>query len=292
MTSLSGNFDADSMILSRLDYLSLIDTCRTSVYINSICNDQVFWERKIIQEFPNVPLQLDRHSQYASLYFERLSPNRAALEGNLTALKGIKQYTGRLPNSNGADFAAAKGHYDVVVWLIQNRVLPTSKGADISLDGRNWNMLRLLKGYQILPDSNKLTGSAARLDPTTLEILSTIYPLSQGMAQAATGTENIPALDWFAERGFLPYNMSGAVGASSIASLDWLYDHGFRPGFQEIKTAVESGRIPVLDWLWTHGAPFGVTINSDWIPNREIENWLLNHQVKIKWIFGTPSGYW
>lgn len=280
--------DTLALILLELDYPSLMEACRVNQQLQQICHNEAFWHQKLLRDFHQDLPRTDTgyRQQYEQLYYAQLSPNRMALEGRLDSLKKIYQYTGRLPTSQGADYAVANGHRDVVEWLIQHGVLPTSVGADLALDRTNWSMLRLLKSHGIQPMENKLVGWAGGSAPTTLETLFSIFPLTDRLANRAvfhaSSVGNVPALEWYAQRGYFPAESLVAADQGHVNVLQWLYDHGMPPRFQHIKSAVLAGHLPVLNWLYSHGAPFFLGVNSDWILRPEVEQWLIEHEVPIR----------
>lgn len=150
----TGNPDTDLLILLLVPWTSLNRICRSSRYLNSICESENFWRQKLAHDFGPESLQYKRpdvtfREQYANLvtslhprqdlvrkFISWLFPtleekrkvdiaNQAASKGDLNVLIHLER-EGVLPDQEGATLAALHNHARVVNWLISRNIWPSS----------------------------------------------------------------------------------------------------------------------------------------------------------------------
>lgn len=106
--------EVDFKILLYLDNKTLNAICRANTYINSLCNDEYFWDQKLEKEFPDINIPDDYQGSLKQLYINQID----YLDIN-SILKEIEKIFNSflLPNNNG--IASQKEVDDVIERLNQ-----------------------------------------------------------------------------------------------------------------------------------------------------------------------------
>lgn len=180
--SLTGIYDTDLEILSRLPLEDLIYVCQTNSYFNKMCDDDNLWRMRVLFEFGPVEsykpakisyydlLEFDANVAAANGRVDALIVNaqkeswpeeeaieRAAGEGHVVALEWLKRYN-LIPNNWGLDNAASEGHLETLQLYPQ---LMTSDIANTAASYGHLNILKWLSTLNIRPTLKGLDLAAA-----------------------------------------------------------------------------------------------------------------------------------
>jgi len=136
---LTGNRDADLVILSKLDDKDLFNFCidTKNKYVKYICNNNDFWRNRLISKYPEFKINVTNWKKLylqSVYYLEKYTLNKALQEATKGGMKNFDLI--QLIISQGANYwnvgmyeASLKGHKDLVDFFI-------SKGAN----DWNWGM--------------------------------------------------------------------------------------------------------------------------------------------------------
>jgi hypothetical protein len=148
---LTGVEDVDRLILLDLDYRSLITACISDQYTNRICQDDFFWQQKVIRDMGQEVMksklpEMNYREQYRTLIDDmdeedairdgrldyliwmKLDPdfvlvNSAARHGRINILEWAEQH-GFVLNNTIANNAAMNGKINVLDWLYEKGTYP------------------------------------------------------------------------------------------------------------------------------------------------------------------------
>lgn len=195
--------DLDIEIMARMDNNTLINLCKTDKYLNSICNDDIFWMRKVLYSYNYIPnsVHLKEVNKYKSwnkyyiddlLIFDMKNPSeddlndmliKYASEGKLSLVMIVLNKGANIHymDDNALRSAAGNDHLDVVKYLVENGANVNAGGSDSLVWASslgNFDMVKYLisKGADIHGSNNYAVKGAINND--NLEMIK--YLLSQG----------------------------------------------------------------------------------------------------------------
>jgi len=270
--SLTSVPELDFEILLNMDLPELLNMCQSNLYLNSICNNDYFWQMKVAQDYGEEivtmkPAHETYQGQYVRIYntlrapdylqrqvsldativLEKMGivPNEwnahyAAMFGDIPKLEWLEQ-RGILPSSNDARYAAQQGHVDTLRWLAERGILPGDDAWYKILDGRNTKAVirwLLIEGPQEYPEL--FTSDEAefvQFDPV-------LYYWA--------AERDLETLQWLVQISGQPLTeeaANAAVTNNNLEILEWLTQQGIFPEQWAVDEALENEAWSVLGWL-------------------------------------------
>ena len=128
MNVLTGNKDADLIILDKLDDKTLVNFCIVNKEANRLCSIDSFWRNRLIKNYGNIQFKSRTWKQFYLSIFKYWHDDtniamRNAANGGLKDLVDFFISKGANDWNHGMWYAALGGHKDLVDFFI-------SKGAD------------------------------------------------------------------------------------------------------------------------------------------------------------------
>jgi len=291
MEEFTGIPEVDFSIMLQLNLRSLKNICRTNRYLNSLCQSDYFWKKKIQQDLGQNIVQMkpfgeSYRDQYR--YIIITGAETAAADGRMDALIWMERYGDRYIGTETANAAASNGHLNVLQWLSSMGIFPVE---DVVEDAPNniVNWYSIVKAIQT-GDSDMFENIIADVSIANLaahynrlEILDLLNVLpDQVAADNAMINENEEVLEWLAERGVFPSQVMVNVMAmrGNIAMLDWLEGYGILPNEEGVIEALRAGQRRSLKWLVDRDIPTAESANM-MISDRNIMMllWLKDHGI-------------
>jgi len=231
---LSGIEDVDRLVLLNLDYRSLLAACTSDHYTNRICQDDFFWQQKVIKDMgqevmKNKLPKMSYREQYRTLtegMFESHAIKKGRLDylilmkvvpdsylvdtaagyGHINILKWGEEH-GVILNGTTANNAASRGKVNVLNWLYEKGIYPNDRGIIKVPFVYKKDVIEWLLNHPDVPIDMKTLVSNLVLDNNvqTLDLLETygILPDQQD-ANLAMAFSDYRILEWFDERGYYP----------------------------------------------------------------------------------------
>jgi len=270
--SLNQLHDLDFRLLLNMNLPELLKTCQTNHRMNSICEDNYFWRRKIIHDYGKEivamkPTRETYKEQYVRIYntikqpdylrtqmpldttiaLEKMGvvPNKwnahyAAMFGDIPKLEWLEQRK-ILPSSNDARYAAQQGHVDTLRWLAARGILPGDDAWYKILDGRNtkavirWLLVEGPREYPELFASDE--AEFVQFEPV-------LYNWA--------AERDLETLQWLLLISGEPLTeevANAAVIHNNLEILEWLTEQRIFPAQWAVDEAIENEAWSVLGWL-------------------------------------------
>ena len=228
---LSGVEDVDRLILLDLDYRSLLAACSSDPYTNRICQDDFFWQQKVLKDMglevmKNKLPKMSYREQYRTL-IEGMYESYAIKKGRLDYLILMKV----VPDSYLIDTAAGYGHINILKWGEKHGVILNGTTANNAASRGKINVLNWLyeKG---------------------------IYPDDRGIIRVPFAYKK-DVIEWLLNHPDVPIDMktlvSNLVIDNNIAALDLLETYGILPDQQDANVAMAFSDYRILEWFTERG---------------------------------------
>jgi len=251
------------------NYNDIKQTSLTYKQINKLGkqnNDVVSWlnQRNIFPD-ENVP--------YIVISMKSNSLDNAEIveQIKLILLQKIERENNLLPTSKGADLSIVKKYYNILDWLIQKEIYPTSEGADYACIYGDYQLLERLESINI-----HATGKAydyaimhSRDDMKNWLGQRGILPTSES-ADYAFKNNDEPLLWWLKERDIFPSsaNLYPAVVSQNHGKISRLLNIGIVPTEKEIEYAYRNRYFVILNMF----AQKGYFPSEECVNNSDPEN--------------------
>ena len=259
-STLTGVRDADTEILLRSDYPSILLTCQSDQYLRSICQDQSFWAKKLFYDYGMTSKTRPTFSEeYEYQYYNSLNPNTEAIKGNLSNLIAIWSLTGKLPKQTAVNIISNNGDLRMLKWLAAKGVLPDAIGATFALNRRDWDLLDWLASQKIYPTPDSVSKFIleSNLDMVNWLIQRKILPGKTVFDRL----KEPKIIDLLIEYGIKPdpvwmafwgnlYSLKRALEFSKAKPIDLAI------------SAAKGGSINVFEWLASQGYFFDKTVGD------------------------------
>ena len=202
--------NVDMNILLQLDDELLQSVCRIDKYTQSLCNDNTLWHLKLNKAYPGLPIPKGYQQKLKDLYqiltTEASVTNWAAEKGHLEVLKWLAQTKNIYPDQDGANDAAMSGQLEVLKWLAGHNIYPDQKGANFAAKYGHLEVLKWLAGHNIYPNKHGANYAAYYGHLEVLKWLAetkNLYPNQRGANDAAMSGQ-LEVLKWLANHGIYP----------------------------------------------------------------------------------------
>jgi hypothetical protein len=254
---LSGVTDVDQLILLNLNYRSLMTACSTDRYTNKICQDNLFWRRKVerdmgyevmVNKLPEMGyreqyqtlvkkgIKLARAVEegrldyilYKNIKLDRKSCLQAASYGRINILEHITKTKGHIDYA-AANFAARRGRIDVLEWLNERGVRPTNA----VIESAPRNAVKWLIDHDIIPGK------------------------PGAFANKYASRRDVEMLNFLYNKGILPNCVAfyDAMRDNNEVVAIWLMNHNIAGTntVESANAAIDYGNIIVLELLASRG---------------------------------------
>lgn len=241
--SLTGVPEVDFQLLLQMALPELFRICQTNLYLNSICNDDYFWQMKVDHDYgadvASLKHTLETYKeQYLRIYNTLKQPNYLQRQTLLDATIVLEKM-GIAPNKWDAHYATMFGYIPKLEWLEQRGILPTADDARYVID---IDTLRWLASRGILPGDDAWH---TIMDSGNSEAL--IHWL------LVTGPQEFPELFASDAVQFEPILYNWAA-KRDLETLQWLVQISGYPLDEEVaNTAVMNDKLEILEWLNQQG---------------------------------------
>jgi hypothetical protein len=208
--------DVDIIILNNFNDKDLLALCQVNKYASNLCNNDDLWLDRIRYYFNSQVLKNKRADvSWRQYYFNIINQivanpnyhaNAACRLGNLRVLRLLKDY-GYENIGDYADVVAQYDHPEVLQWMIENDVVPTSVVIDLAIQYDFMDLLVWLAIRDILPDSDSLAIIAGNGDLELLQYYADNYDLlpDENAATAAKHEGQDEVVEWLAEKDIYPF---------------------------------------------------------------------------------------
>jgi hypothetical protein len=233
------------------DLPDLLRTCQVSHTVETLCQDDVFWKRKVERDFGVSHLKTygTYKEQYIRLYrLQFVSPlthlnvskldndsivvliRRGATISNsllsslimrdkIEVVRMIHNVTTIVTPDQAIHFNSL----EILTWLLDQRIYPTQNGINLAVEHNSIELLDLLDQHGFIPNSEGA---------------------NMALSSCAVGS-----LNWLLQHGISPSHIS----ASCPDILDWLVDHNIEITQEIIDDAYSTGEYDTIEWLGRHG---------------------------------------
>lgn len=229
---LTGVQDVDRLILLDLDYKSLIAACSSDQYTNKICQNDFFWQQKVIKDMGQEVMEnklpnMTYREQYQTLMDDmgeidaivrgrldyliltKLGPDfqlagLAAMHGRVNILKWAEQH-GLILDTAMANAAAKMGKINVLDWLYEKGIYPDEIGIIWTRSIYERSVIEWLLNHKDIPiDMQKIIAHLISDNDTELLDLLESYGVLPDQQNADTAIEygDSKILKWFIDRGY------------------------------------------------------------------------------------------
>jgi hypothetical protein len=258
--------DADRGIFFNLPPMTVLAMCQVNQYTNNVCNNEFFWQQKIIQDFGEEVLShkpaLSTYRQQYNYLANLIHPDVSASEGRVDGLIVLRNY-GYQPTVDGVVNVFRYGHLNVLDWFHRKDPTFYNRYYGIDINRKNvWLWLRE-NGFDV-PDAIYMAGKLGDLSLLPNNLTASNWVV---LARQAAMHGQIDLLNWVAERNVYPSSedMDIAAQYNQVEVLKWGELHQILPTDKVISVMIEyynlatgyGGNVhytvETLVWLADHG---------------------------------------
>lgn len=225
--------EADALILLQLPFPSVLRTCQSSLYLQSLCGDPFFWYRMIIRDFgqevlqykpPNETYQQQYEYLYRVTHEETNTKLATYLSGEIpfpSSVTGNEIVNGRIdalialrdigiPLEYVDENAARFGQLEILKWYESQGLQLSPEDADGAARGGYLDILKWLAERGILPDQESIDMAARYGHVNILEWASHLDPPvlpNANVTEYPATWQHLNSIYWLIRNGIIEWQL-------------------------------------------------------------------------------------